>query len=674
MPDARRRSDSAASDAGSLRNGDGAAGTPGKQTLTGSLPPSLAAHAGARLGQDFSSVTVHEDGSPERLGTSAYARGDALYFAAGQYQPDTASGVAKIGHELGHVAQQRSGTVQPTGARGGVPVNTDPSLERAADAAGATVAQGFDMKSLFGFRAHGSGGAATGIAQGADLEPDPMAQAAPAGAATTTAPAAASTADAASTATTAAAPAAAPAATPVPPEVLARVGAEFQHTDDTAGRRYRITDGGGFLLTAAPDGAGVGKAEFRQDNKYKDAWATLAKYVVANQASIAPTAAAPASPSPTAPDAAAPASDSTSLAGAVAAVGNAIVGAVQSGVALFSGGMQSIRDAIASIAGPSSAEPGVGATPAPAPGTGAAPAPGTGTGTAPGASPAPATGATPAPGPAPAAPGPAPAPAAPTREPTTTAMVGSVGTGGTNQADDVTLVQDRLGQLGYASAATGSVDDATVRAIGQYQAAMVAHGGSLSSNLVAKVDGLISKGGATEKSLFGSGPFKLTAIESGSVKPNSKDKEAAGAVGEAKTFWDGILGVWAAVSPYLPDGSYLSSGYRSYADQVRVIEDFFTDDYKAQIISAHGQAEWQALVGKTDAASVTTKLGWVRDCGQDVAAPGTSPHQSGHAIDVGGPDDNGQIHALLRYHVDLDKAKVTKIIHEKNGCVHFEFA
>lgn len=64
----------------------------------------------------------------------------------------------------------------------------------------------------------------------------------------------------------------------------------------------------------------------------------------------------------------------------------------------------------------------------------------------------------------------------------------------------------------------------------------------------------------------------------------------------------------------------------------------------------------------------------MKACGQDVAAPGTSPHQSGHAIDVGGADDIGQIHALLRYRVDVDRTKVTKVIHEKNGCVHFEFA
>ncbi|HEX8115166.1 MAG TPA: DUF4157 domain-containing protein, partial [Kofleriaceae bacterium] len=118
------------------------------------MPPLLATHASARLGQDFSSVSVHEDGSPERLGTSAYARGDALYFASGQYRPHTAEGVAKIGHELGHVVQQRGGRVQPTGVRGNVPVNTDPALEREADASGTAVAQGLDIHALFGFGAH----------------------------------------------------------------------------------------------------------------------------------------------------------------------------------------------------------------------------------------------------------------------------------------------------------------------------------------------------------------------------------------------------------------------------------------------------------------------------------------------------------------------------------------
>jgi D-alanyl-D-alanine carboxypeptidase/Putative peptidoglycan binding domain len=450
-----------------------------------------------------------------------------------------------------------------------------------------------------------------------------------------------------------AAPAAATGTSPVPPEVLARIGAEFLHADDTSAvRSYRITPGGGFLLIAASDGTGVGKLEFRNDNKYKDAWTTLAAYVAKNHAVIPPTTAEPA-PAPGAPEEAAPPADPSAfeqVTGAIgdglAAVGDTLAGAVESGLTLIGGGVQAITDAIAGFIGVAPTAPATGETPA-APETGVTPEPGTGH---------------------------TPAPDAPARQPTTTMMVESVGTGGANQIEDVTLVQHQLSQLGYTCTATGSLDDATVRAIGQYQAARVAHGGALSTNLVAQVDGLISKGGATEKSLFGNTPMRFTPMQPGSVKPNQKESESAGATGEARTHWDNILAVWSAVSPYLPAASHLTSGYRSYDDQVRVIEDFFIDDYKAAIIAAHGQAEWQALVGKTDDASVSTKLDWVRACGQDVARPGSSPHQSGHAIDVGGADDTGQIHALLRYHVDVDKSKVTKVLHEKNGCVHFEFA
>jgi hypothetical protein len=140
----------------------------------------------------------------------------------------------------------------------------------------------------------------------------------------------------------------------------------------------------------------------------------------------------------------------------------------------------------------------------------------------------------------------------------------------------VALVQGRLAQLGYACTATGVLDDASVRAIRQYQAAMVARTAAVSRDLVARVDGLISKGRDTDQLLFGDSPLAFKPMEAGSCKENKKASQAATATGQARTYWDNILAVWAAVSPYLPSGSSLSSGYRSFEDQVRVIEDFFT--------------------------------------------------------------------------------------------------
>jgi hypothetical protein len=125
---------------------------------------------------------------------------------------------------------------------------------------------------------------------------------------------------------------------PVPSQVLARVGAEFQHLDDTsAQRRYRITPGGGFLVTASSDGRGVGTVEFRHDNRYKEAWQTLAGYVVRNTASIPVTVQDAPRPAPAAGGpAAAPAPRP----------GAGIGGAIDRGVAAITNATHAIADAI----------------------------------------------------------------------------------------------------------------------------------------------------------------------------------------------------------------------------------------------------------------------------------------------------------------------------------------
>lgn len=142
---------------------------PGKRTMTGALAPPVAARAGAELGHDFSSVTVHQDGQAEALGTQAFAAGDQLHFAAGAYQPDSAAGRSLVGHELTHVAQQRDGRVAPTGSVGGMAVNTDPKLESEADARGQKVAQGFDLDAFLDHRPPAASRSAAAVAQGKEL-------------------------------------------------------------------------------------------------------------------------------------------------------------------------------------------------------------------------------------------------------------------------------------------------------------------------------------------------------------------------------------------------------------------------------------------------------------------------------------------------------------------------
>jgi hypothetical protein len=644
MRESRHRSSS------SSTSSESAGTAPGKRALTGQLPPRVAAHAGAALGHDFSSVAVHEDGQADTLGTRAFARGDDLHFGAGAYQPDSAAGLSLIGHELAHVAQQREGRVEPTGSLGGMAVNTDSALEHEAHAAGDKVAQGFDLDGFLDFGLAPTPATSTvnaPVVQGEDLPaPEPAA------------------------ATGTGAPPPAP-TSPVPPEVTARVGAEFHHADDTsAERHYRITPVGGFLIISASDGKGVGTLEFRHDNAYAAAWRTLADYVTRVAATIPVTQPPAPSDDGSAPgETGAPGEEAGGaldlLGEALSAIGDAVTGIVDAGRALVGGAAHVIQDAIdlAFGAAPESGEVSGGTTPGAEEGAGE-PAAGE-------------EGATPAgPDVAPEVPGGEPI------EPTTTTMNASVGVGGENAREDVILVQYRLRELGYPVNSTGTVDDATVRAIKLFQAAKVAFtaakgkGGSL----VSWIDGRIDKG-ATEKALFGGDAWPYAPVEQTGVKPLAGNPQAAcdSATGEDRTRWDRIMAIWNLVSPYLPDGSSMSSGLRTEADQARVLEDFYTKTkaaggYKELIIAAHGEAEWGSYVGLSDQASITVKLARVRACGQDIATPGTSPHQSGRAIDVGGAPDAAQLHGLLRYMVEVDASTVTKLLYEKNGCVHFEFA
>lgn len=350
----------------------------GKRTLTDRLPPRVAAKASAALGHDFSSVSIHEDGSAERLGTQAYARGDALHFASGAYRPDTASGLAMIGHELGHVAQQREGRVAATGQRDGVAINTDPGLERAADAAGGAVAQGFDLDEFSAFGASRSAGPDRGVAQGSDLAPAPATAAPAPGATATPAP-----------------------ASKVPAAVLERRGARFRHADDTsAARDYQILDDGGFKMVSSSNGRGVGTTFLPSDTGAKgDAWSVLSAYVCAHAAEIAPVAPVAPTPAPAPPSETPPEEDGWSFGGLLDSAVDVVTGAIDT-VAGWFGDVAAIIDAA------------LDAVLGPAPDDGAAPAPGEPgvTPGEPGVAPAPDAPATPAPD-APTTPGSADVPA-----------------------------------------------------------------------------------------------------------------------------------------------------------------------------------------------------------------------------------------------------------------------
>jgi hypothetical protein len=69
-----------------------------------------------RFGRDFSGVKIHTDAvsakSAQSINALAYTTGNHIVFNSGQYSPGTESGKRLLGHELTHVIQQSSNSVQ----------------------------------------------------------------------------------------------------------------------------------------------------------------------------------------------------------------------------------------------------------------------------------------------------------------------------------------------------------------------------------------------------------------------------------------------------------------------------------------------------------------------------------------------------------------------------------
>jgi Domain of unknown function (DUF4157) len=77
------------------------------------LPEPIRVPMQERLGTDLGGVRVHTDATAATLARSvqaqAFTSGQDVFFGAGNYQPQSASGRELIAHEVVHVAQQRSG-------------------------------------------------------------------------------------------------------------------------------------------------------------------------------------------------------------------------------------------------------------------------------------------------------------------------------------------------------------------------------------------------------------------------------------------------------------------------------------------------------------------------------------------------------------------------------------
>ena len=101
--------------------------------LTG-IPPTVRARMERSLRTDFSDVRVETDSAHAvKIRAEAFTQGSYIHVAPGYWAPETPKGLRLLGHELGHVLQQRSGRVPTTGYLAGTALNDDPALEREAD-------------------------------------------------------------------------------------------------------------------------------------------------------------------------------------------------------------------------------------------------------------------------------------------------------------------------------------------------------------------------------------------------------------------------------------------------------------------------------------------------------------------------------------------------------------
>lgn len=93
---------------------------------TTGIPDRLKQRYESYLGMTFDGVRVHYNSDkPGQMQALAYTQADQVYIAPGQER--------HLGHELGHIVQQRRGQVRATGSLNGQAVNDSPALEHEAD-------------------------------------------------------------------------------------------------------------------------------------------------------------------------------------------------------------------------------------------------------------------------------------------------------------------------------------------------------------------------------------------------------------------------------------------------------------------------------------------------------------------------------------------------------------
>lgn len=114
------------------------------------LDSAIAARMQEKFGIRMDQVELRESSQASDMDARAFAKGNVVQFAPGQFQPGTQQGQHLIEHELAHVAQQARGNVRADVP--GLNVNASESLEHQADM-GSSAYTGGEPVSLGGMSA-----------------------------------------------------------------------------------------------------------------------------------------------------------------------------------------------------------------------------------------------------------------------------------------------------------------------------------------------------------------------------------------------------------------------------------------------------------------------------------------------------------------------------------------
>lgn len=110
------------------------------------LPEAIQRHLEQGLNHDLSRVRIHDDAEADKLAKSvnalAFTTGADVFFQAGQFNPNSRSGLELLAHEVTHTVQQAQGRVGPG-------IDPDATLETEARTMGARLASASLTRTAF---------------------------------------------------------------------------------------------------------------------------------------------------------------------------------------------------------------------------------------------------------------------------------------------------------------------------------------------------------------------------------------------------------------------------------------------------------------------------------------------------------------------------------------------